>query len=103
MKTTLFLVVSLSLIVGADNGGISKHDVTELARKASYNYCHDHAPIGEFQKTRCDFYSYLKGDEWVVAAHPIYENSHGNQLIVEGGDRVYYFSLSGKLLKTVGN
>ena len=105
MRRTFLMLASLPLVVSASGGEgrLSKQDVIELARKASYRYCHDHFAFGEFERTRCEFFAYFKNGEWIVAAHPIYENRDGKEAIIEGGDRLYYYSLTGKMLKAIDN
>lgn len=98
----LMMVISFSAESFGGRGDLSKDQILDLAKKYSCQYCHDHHKVGEFKRMRCEFIAYLKGGSWIVAAHPVYEDDHGKEAIVEGGDRLYEYSKAGKLLKVTG-
>ena len=86
-----------------DEATRSEAQVLELARQATLRYCQDHeAVFGGYYKTRCEFIGTQTTEGWLVSGHPIYENNHGEQSIVEGGDVVLHYSTAGKLLRHEG-
>ena len=100
LATTLLFAKSAVVM---DEAPRSQAQVLELARKATLRYCQDHeAVFGGYYKTRCEFIATQTTEGWLVSGHPIYENNHGEQSIVEGGDVVLHYSKDGRLLRHEG-
>lgn len=104
MNAIVLIGTLLVAPAAADSGpGASEAEILELARQATLRYCQDHeAVFGGYFKTRCEFIAGRTSDGWLVSGHPIYENNRGQQSIVEGGDVVLYYSMTGKLLRHEG-
>ncbi|WP_114241005.1 hypothetical protein [Dyella sp. C9] len=102
---TIFLLASFFIAQAASNSGsgMSEAQIVEIARQATLRYCQDHeAVFGGYYKTRCEFIASRTSDGWFVSGHPVYENSRGQQSIVEGGDVVLYYSITGELISHEG-
>jgi hypothetical protein len=99
----LAIVESAQPVAAGDGATKSRLEVIALAREATLHYCGDHEPvIGGYYRARCSFLAERTSEGWLVSGHPLYENSRGEQAIVEGGDVVLYYSPTGQLLRHEG-